>query len=474
MKFLRYSCVGLAIILGFITIVASNTISPPIGPSDSQEIHIAYVQNDASADPHLYYLKSDDNGVNFSSPIIIDCKTNTFVNSNPQTHSLKVDRDGNPHVVFIQDDGSWNRTYYTYSTNGGASFGTPFALDSGTYNTSQVALELDSNDNLHFAFLAGNIFYRKYIDGGTGFESEIQLDDDPALTSPGHLSMALGSSGNPHVTFTQYSAATSRRVYYVRSYDGGSSFPSTSPEIVDSGNAYFSWGATIRIDSSDNPHFVFLQNDDASVKRLYHNYSIDGGASFEGAAIIDGTPGVEIAAYLFKLDSSDNPHVAFRDNSVGGFFMLGNSYYIKSSDGGSTFDAVIPLLSDVQLHTTVTGQFTLDSSGNPYIAFADFDGVTDAEMFTYRSTDGGSSLLGPTEIDPDSIVDLVKLPYNMVTDLNDNPHLIYLTASFDGTNFSNYSLYHKSSGDAGLSYGSSISLDNGTGNSTNTVEVVYH
>ncbi len=469
MKLIRYSCVGLAVILGFITIVASNPVNL-LGSGDYNKVHITYVQNDASANPRLYYLQSHNNGVNFSSPITIDLGTNTFVNSNPQTHSLKVDSDGNPHVVFIQDDGTWHRVYYTYSTDRGVNFEPPLALDSGTFHTSQVALELDSNDNVHVAFRSNYVYYTRHLNGSTGFETANRLDD-PALGSPDHLGMALDSSGNPHVTFTQ--TDTTKHVYYIRSSDGGSNFDnqvivnSKYPDPV-TGDYFFSWGATIRVDLNGDPHLVYLQNDDTGVKRLFYNYSTDGGLIFQDAKIIDGDPGVEIAAYLFKLDSNGNPHVAFRDNSVGGWFMLGNSYYRTSSNGGSNFDPVIPLESDTPSNTTVTGQFTLDSIGNPYIAFSDYDDVADADMFTYRSTDGGSSLVDLTEIDPDPLFDLIKLPLNMVTDLNNNPHLIYATALSDGTN---YSLYHKSSGNAGLSYGRSIRLDNGTGNSINAVEV---
>ena len=73
---------------------------------------------------------------------------------------LKVGSDGNPRIT-ITDDFSWDDydVYYTYSTDGGASFVDPIIVDIGYYDSYEGRLSLDEADNPFIAWTdarAGN------------------------------------------------------------------------------------------------------------------------------------------------------------------------------------------------------------------------------------------------------------------------------------------------------------------------------
>jgi len=116
----------------------------------------------------------------------------------------------------------------------------------------------------------------------------------------------------------------------ITSIDGGANF--TGATIVDAGASNIGIGLQIIIDSNNNPHIVFRQSDGSNF-RIYHNYSQDGGVSFAGAILVDAGAGNNAANPQMVIDSNNNPHVVFRQ--IDG--PNGRIYYNYSSDGGANF-----------------------------------------------------------------------------------------------------------------------------------------
>ena len=126
----------------------------------------------------IYYKRSTNGGTSWG--------TDTRLTDNPaeSRHSSIAVSGSNVHVVWRDKRDGNHEIYYKRSTNGGTSWGTDTRLTENNVS-SQYPSVVGSGNNVHVVWIDlrdGNdeIYYKRSTDGGTSWELDTRLTNDPA------------------------------------------------------------------------------------------------------------------------------------------------------------------------------------------------------------------------------------------------------------------------------------------------------
>jgi uncharacterized repeat protein (TIGR01451 family) len=130
------------------------------------------------------------------------------------------------------------------------------------------------------------------------------LDSGANIWAGSYSSIALDSSGNPHISYTYYSTTNLNGDLKYASYNGTAWNTET---VASSGGLGPIYTTSLALDSSDRPHISFYENHDGAYKYASYN-----GTAWQIQTIESGYPasGSEMESSI-AVDSSDNPHVSF-------------------------------------------------------------------------------------------------------------------------------------------------------------------
>jgi len=190
--------------------------------------------------------------------------------------------------------------------------------------------------------------------------------------------IAADSSGYLHVLWGDWTPGNAE-IFYKKSTDAGYTWSTSKNLSRNSGES--GWPA-IAVDALDNLH-VFWEDDTPGKSEIYYIKSTDGGTTWSEGRILSSTSGDSWNAAV-TVDSSGNLHAVWNDDTPGNHEI----YYKKSTDGGTTWSAAKRLT------------WNSGSSWGPVIA-PDLTGVLFVVWFdkTYgnyeilyrKSTDGGAT-----------------------------------------------------------------------------------
>ncbi|MBN2361722.1 MAG: hypothetical protein JXR83_19880 [Deltaproteobacteria bacterium] len=334
--------------------------------------------------------------------------------------SLALDDSGNP-VVAWADGTSGNYEIYVKRYNGSrwvdigptSSTGRGISNSTGYSQSPSLALDLYGNPVVAWSdnTCGNNEIYIKRFDGthwvdiGTGSSSGGGLSN--SATSSEHPSVALDSSGNPVVAWTERCTSTNYDIY-IRRFDGvdwvdlgaGSS---TGGGI--SSNSGRSESPSLALDISGNPVVAWSDNTSGNyeiyIKQFVGGGWVDVGAGSSSSGGISDSTGSSLAPSL-DLDGLGKPVVAWQDYASGD-----HEIYVKRFDGSVWADVGEGSSSSGGISNN-TGpseapSLDLDGSGKPIVAWHDstsgyyeiyikrYNGSVWVDVGTGSSTGGGVS-----------------------------------------------------------------------------------
>ena len=294
----------------------------------------------------IYYKGSPDGGATWTT-----AKRLSSTTAGCYRPDIAAGPSGALHVVWYDFAPGDYEVYYRKSPDGGITWTTTQRITWTSGGSEYPAIAVDSSGNPHMAwteYTPGDyeICYKKSTDGGTTWTTAKRLtwnaesSDEPDL--------AVDSSGNPHVIWYDKTPGN-YEIYYSRSTDGGATWTPTKRLTWDSAG---SWYPSIAVASSDILHLVW-ENATSESPEIYYKKSTDGGASWTPTKRLTWTSGLSGSPQI-AVDPSHNPHVVWYDNTPGPYEI----YYKKSSNGGTIWAAAERL-------TWANGSYDPDMAPDP-------------------------------------------------------------------------------------------------------------
>jgi hypothetical protein len=268
--------------------------------------HIAYVEFVSIGNRDLKYARKLPGGGWSAETVDAEGDVGWFP-------SIAVDSSGQPHISYYDFDngsGAGKLKYARRTTSGNWSIETvDSAGDVGAY----TSIALDSSGRPHisyFDFTNGNLKYARRVcttvEGKSGalgtfcFWSKVTVDAGDVTS--GFTSIALDSSGLPHISYTVFGGGYPE-VKYARRLSSGSWLR----ETVDTGGV--GMHTSVAVDSSGLAHISYPDNTNGTLK---HARKLPSGV-WSRETVDTGSAGQNSIA----LDANGNPHVSYYDGVNG-------------------------------------------------------------------------------------------------------------------------------------------------------------
>ena len=330
--------------------------TPSVAIDQNDVLHIAY-HIDSSSCGCLGY--ATNTGGSWNSQII-DSYNGMFFDAT--WTDIEVDGFGNIIIAYYDDDGligmangvsgSWN--YYTLDL-------TPGPFEDYSPDMSRAGnLILDSNDAPHIVWFdeSNNMHYST---NKTGTWSDHLFPDYAPTTGD----IAVDSNDNIHIVFSKHDWDEDNLSYY---NNIGGTWTNYSIDNTITINANSNWVKSLAIDQNDNIHIAVVESETNSLMYLTNSLGA------WNTNIVTNSIDVGINQPSLKLDSNDNPYIAYSDytNSTVLISFIGeNSVEILDDDQDG-----VPNDSD-QCPNTSAGS-SVDANGCAFgESDADLDGVSD-------------------------------------------------------------------------------------------------
>ncbi|MFC1766950.1 Ig-like domain-containing protein [Candidatus Margulisiibacteriota bacterium] len=280
--------------------------------------------------------------------------------------SIALDTSNNQHISYY--DAGGEKKLLKYVSYNGSSWGSPTIVDgegdTGLY--SSLAMDGDYGRISYYDSTNGLLRYASWEGEGMYWaKTTVEVTSNDVGR---HTSLAL-YNGNPRIS---YYDATAGSLKYA-SYEAGTWYVQT----VDSGGSDdVGLYTSLALDSSGNPRISYYNNTTEDLEYAYHN-----GTSWQYKTI---DPSGDVGLYTsLALDGSNNPRISYY-YSTGGDLKYASCE--AGSESGSWNIATIDSVGTVGDFTSLA----LDSSGNPRISYRDNTLPTSNEKLKYAWYQGST------------------------------------------------------------------------------------
>jgi hypothetical protein len=290
--------------------------------------------------------------------------------------------------------------YFAKSTDGGETFGSSVKVSSIPDTVQQIwpSLEVDDSGVIYVTWSmlsldlmsTYGIWFTKSTNGGVSFESAVRVD------SFGILPAIAVYGSNVYVLFADPSGYPFVDFYFARSTNGGTSFePSykindapcqdtaeisnmTALCVDESGNIYAAWNDGRRDGANGDIFFAKSSDDGISFGT---NVSVNDTTSPAGDSV-QSHPSITVGGtdtvYVVWHDCRDDERI----------------YFAKSTNGGMSFDADVPVSDTVNESMCRRPSITTFPTGEIYVAYDAFSPSAGGEnIWCTMSNDGGESFV---------------------------------------------------------------------------------
>lgn len=299
--------------------------------------------------------------------------------------------------------------------------------------TSDACIAIDSSDILHVLYSDGatlekEIYYKRSTDGGTTWVGTKRLTWNVGISVGPYI--AIDSSDDIHVVWSDMSFATFPELCYKKSTDGGTTWTGTKRLTWTTGISKF---PKIAIDSNDHIHLVWVEHI-SSNREIFFKKSTSGGNTWAGTKRLTWTPDFSRDPVI-AVDSSNDIHVLWWEDTS----LEDNLFYRNSTDGGTSWEATKKLTwNDHSSRPSIA----IDNNGHIHIVWNQY--FANDEVSYKKSTDGGSSWAATKRLTWNSDISYDPV---LVVDSFNRLHLIW-----NDKTPGNFELYHKKSDNGGTTW----------------------
>jgi len=328
---------------GFSVIIGTQCIA-----SSGDTVHVVWRENRDAGNNEIYYKRSTDGGLTWGPDTRIS--NNVFYSSNPSIAlSGKV-----VHVVWNDnmEANYYIHISYNHSTDGGTSWETESRLTNNPANTSQFPSVSASGSEVHVVWqdngAVGNtpvIYYKRSTDGGISWSADTPLTNESVLSETPSVSCS-----GPEVHVVWNGGEYPFQIYYKNSADGGINWGANTVLTSDTLNAL---SPSISV-SGSSVHMLCLDERKYPYNQIYYKNSTDGGKSWGADTWLTNNFTSRIETCSMSVSGS-NIHLVWE------VFGDGNNndiYYKRSTDGGLTWGA----------ETLLTNNSTKSNGSYPFVS----------------------------------------------------------------------------------------------------------
>jgi hypothetical protein len=229
--------------------------------------------------------------------------------------------------------------FYKHSTDGGITWSNDTQLTYQPMGTRSIDASIAvCGDTIHLVWedyrddLSGEIYYKRSVDGGVTWGSDVRLTTSSNFAS-WWPSIAVNGN-NVHVVYrdSRDGATYNHEIYYKRSVDGGTNWQS---DVRLTTTTAESWNPSVAV-SGDTVHVAW--NDGISYPNnsheIYYKRSIDNGTTWSSNTQLTYATGNSLFASIAVEGS--NVHIVWQDPRPG---TSNDIYYIHSTNNGITWSS---------------------------------------------------------------------------------------------------------------------------------------
>jgi len=390
---------------------------------------------------------------------------------------VRVAVDGNDviHVVWSEDDPSYDEIHYGYSTDGGATWSCSASDTVISYNDGEGAFDtcdiaIDSNNNLFVVWSEdepepsgeNEILLSYSTDGGatwSGTAADVVISDPLQDATSNYPAIAIDQSDVIHVVYNKTEATSgTAKIHYTRSTDGGATWSATSggDQVISwLGDSFSNANADIDVDSSGTLWVSYKKYLGTGVgSQMYVTKSTDGGATWSATTAETPVSTVFNIASLPRLcvDANDNIHLVWYASDETSSPYHYEAYHTHSTDGGVTWSGnsgprMISYESGSGDDSAFYPKIASDHCGHLTVVWDEQPiGGSNNEVMCSQSTDGGDTWSGSTADELISFPDGENGYRPDVAPLADGTW-VAVWNEFNGTSSDNYEV-HVSLGDS--------------------------
>ena len=230
----------------------------------------------------VVYVRSTDQGVTFTEPLIISRESTTAFEP-----EIAVDSQDSVNVVWQDEASGVSAVMFARSTDGGASFSPPRRVSSGDGRASEAHIVADASGRLNVVWVdessgSSQAYYSQSTDHGETFSEPINASNMPAGNV--HKPVVVVFNNIVHLAYQDGDLfgedSGDRQVYLTTSEDGGLTFGASRQVSRADGQCGRAHSPAMVVDSRGMLHIVWI---DASVVRpcadegiLFYRNTTDG------------------------------------------------------------------------------------------------------------------------------------------------------------------------------------------------------
>jgi len=310
---------------------------------------------------NIFFSRSTDGGVTFSTPTNLSATMTTALFSVPQ---IAVDTAGNINVVWESDTGNL-AIWFSGSSDGGATFSSPKMVSTNTGGSLNPQIAVDKNGSINVVWeddIANHsdISFSRSTDNGAHFSLLRNLSNPlgNCIANSNTPRIGLDAAANINVVWTN-DCGGNFDIFLSRSADNGATF--SFPKNL-SGTPGLSGNPQLFVDAAGSINVVWEESTPADILFVR---SGDAGATFSGAQNLSHTSGSSTNARL-TVDARANINVAWEDATPGNQDI----FFTRSTDSGATFLST-PLNLSNNSGLSAAVQIATDKSGDINVAWQD-------------------------------------------------------------------------------------------------------